>query len=199
MCGSGSRAGDDRPRRRISTRVQGLPEPARGRVRVDPRRAHPGPGEACGSAQRPHAGRRGSSRAARSTCCLAIAAQVAQTIEHAKLYAKRAAAGRRARGAGEDLGGGVGVAVPRGVARGDREDDDGRGRATGAALVLEDGNIAWPEGRPGSTRPACRCDGSAGRSGSSCAIATRRSAAKIARSWRRSHTTPRWRSSTAAR
>ena len=23
-------------------------------------------------------------------------------------------------------------------------------RATGAALVLEDGNIAWPEGRPGA-------------------------------------------------
>ena len=37
----------------------------------------------------------------------------------------RAAARRRARGARAHLGGGLGVALPRGVARGDREDDDG--------------------------------------------------------------------------
>ena len=40
--------------------------------------------------------------------------------------------------------------------RGDREDDDGRAPATGAALVLEDGAIAQPEGRPTSTRSSSR-------------------------------------------
>ena len=38
-----------------------------------------------------------------------------------------AAAGRGAGGARADLGGGLGVALPRGVAGGDRQDDDGRG------------------------------------------------------------------------
>ena len=45
--------------------------------------------------------------------------------------------------------------------------------ATGAALVLEDGKIAWPEGRAGATPCACRCAGSGGRSASSSATATR--------------------------
>jgi GAF domain-containing protein len=58
---------------------------------------------------------------------VAIAAQVAQTIEHAQLYAqaqRRVASSRRwPRSRGR-----LGVALPRGVARGDREDDDGGGR-----------------------------------------------------------------------
>ena len=70
---------------------------------------------------------------------VAIAAQVAQTIEHAKLYARRAAARRRARGARADLGGRLGVALPRGVARGDREDDDG--------VAARDGRGARARGR----------------------------------------------------
>ena len=41
---------------------------------------------------------------------------------------RRAAARPRARGAREDLRGRLGVALPRGVARGDREDDDDGGR-----------------------------------------------------------------------
>ena len=57
----------------------------------------------------------------------------------------------RARGAGAYLRGGLRVPLPRGVARGDREDDDGVARMRpGAALVLEDGKIAWPEGRAGA-------------------------------------------------
>ena len=40
-----------------------------------------------------------------------------------------AAARARARGARADLGGRLGLALPRGVARGDRQDDDGRARA----------------------------------------------------------------------
>ena len=56
---------------------------------------------------------------------LAIATQVAQSIEHAQLYAQAQRRVARARVARADLGGGVGVALPRGVARGDREDDDG--------------------------------------------------------------------------
>ena len=54
---------------------------------------------------------------------LAIAAQVAQTIEHAKLYRGGAAPRGRARGAGPHLRGGLGVALPRGIPGGDRQDD----------------------------------------------------------------------------
>ncbi len=51
-----------------------------------------------------------------------------------------AAAGRRARGARADLRGRLRVALPRGVARGDRQDDDGRGAG--------DGRGARARGRP---------------------------------------------------
>ena len=48
--------------------------------------------------------------------------------------------------------------------------------ATGAALVLEDGKIAWPGGRAGRLQRAARlCAGSGARSASSSATATRRS------------------------
>ena len=72
---------------------------------------------------------RASTREAEIDLLVAIASQVAQTIEHAKLYADAQRRVARARGARADLGGGLGVALPRGVARGDREDDDGGGRA----------------------------------------------------------------------
>ena len=144
-----ARAGDDPgagPSRRA---LQELHEPARGRVRVDPRRPDPDAGRLEGAlnirTREPRA-----FTADEIELLLAIAAQVAQSIEHAKLYDAGAAAGARARGAGADLRGGLRVALPRGVARGDRQDDDGRAvHATGAALVLEDGKIAWPEGRAG--------------------------------------------------
>ena len=112
-----------------------------------------------------------------------------------------AAAGRRARGAREDLGGGLRVALPRGVARGDRQDDDGRAvDATGAALVLEDGAIAWPEGRAGAhaVRMPLRWKRPR-RSASSCRPRHAVHATTTARCSPRSRTTRRSRSSTAAR
>ena len=106
--------------------VQGVSEPARGPVRVDPRGADPGRD----ARRRSTSATRGSharSPAPRSGSP-SIASQVGQSIEHAKLYAQ---ARRRveARGLRADLRGGLGVAVPRGVARGDREDDGRVARA----------------------------------------------------------------------
>ena len=80
---------------------------------------------------------------------LAIAAQVAQTIEHAKLYREA----RRRVGELEALAR-ISEAVSESLYLEEsleaivKTTMDAVG-ATGAALVLEDGNIAWPEGRPG--------------------------------------------------
>jgi two-component sensor histidine kinase len=80
---------------------------------------------------------------------LAIAAQVAQTIEHAKLYAE---AQRRVREL-EALAR-ISEAVSESLYLEEsleavvKTTMEAVG-ATGAALVLEDGRIAWPEGRPG--------------------------------------------------
>ena len=57
---TGAAAADRAPvmiavRRAPRPALQGVPEPARGRLRVDPRRADPGPGEARRRAQRSHA------------------------------------------------------------------------------------------------------------------------------------------------
>src|SRR5438067_10405402 len=80
---------------------------------------------------------------------VAIAAQVAQTIEHAQLYAQA----QRRVGELEALAK-ISEAVSESlyleesleaIVKTTREAVD----ATGAALVLEDGNVAWPEGRPG--------------------------------------------------
>ena len=83
----------------------------------------------------------------------AIADQVAQSIVHAQLYSRRTAQGRRARSARADLRGGLRVALPRGVARGDRQDDDGRregdgggARARGRADRLAGGACGRPRG-----------------------------------------------------
>ena len=106
--------------------LQALPEPARGRVRVDPRRADPRPRRAArGRAQRAHPRaarvRRGRDRAADRD------RRPGGAVDRARAALRAGAAPRRrARGARADLGGGLGVALPRGVARGDREDDDGR-------------------------------------------------------------------------
>jgi len=81
---------------------------------------------------------------------VAIAAQVAQTIEHAKLYAQA----QRRVGELEALAK-ISEAVSESlyleesleaIVKTTMEAVD----ATGAALVLEDGNIAWPEGRAGA-------------------------------------------------
>ena len=80
---------------------------------------------------------------------VAIAAQVAQTIEHAKLYADA-----QARVAELEALAKISEAVSDSLYLEEsleaivKTTMDAVG-ATGAALVLEDGNIAWPEGRAG--------------------------------------------------
>ena len=54
---------------------------------------------------------------------MTIAGQVAQSIEHAKLYAQAQRRVHELEALAQDLGGRLGVAVPGGVARGDRADD----------------------------------------------------------------------------
>src|SRR5437763_8528140 len=80
----------------------------------------------------------------------AIAGQVAQTIEHAKLYAEAQrrvteleALARISEAVSESL---YLEESLEAIVKTTMEALD----ATGAALVLEDGNIAWPEGRPGA-------------------------------------------------
>jgi two-component system, sensor histidine kinase PdtaS len=80
---------------------------------------------------------------------VAIAAQVAQTIEHAKLYAQAQrrvaeleALAKISEAVSESLYLEESVEA---IVKTTMEAVD----ATGAALVLEDGNIAWPEGRAG--------------------------------------------------
>jgi len=80
---------------------------------------------------------------------VAIAAQVAQTIEHAKLYSDA-----QARVAELEALAKISEAVSESLYLEEsleaivKTTMEAVG-ATGAALVLEDGNIAWPEGRPG--------------------------------------------------
>jgi two-component system, sensor histidine kinase PdtaS len=81
---------------------------------------------------------------------VAIAAQVAQTIEHAQLYAEAQrrvseleALARISEAVSESL---YLEESLEAIVKTTMEAVD----ATGAALVLEDGNIAWPEGRPGA-------------------------------------------------
>ncbi len=87
---------------------------------------------------------------ARSTCCVAIAAQVAQSIEHAKLYADAQRRVAELEALAE-----ISEAVSESLYLEEsleaivKTTMDAVG-ATGAALVLDDGNIAWPEGRAGA-------------------------------------------------
>src|SRR5213596_3504017 len=81
---------------------------------------------------------------------VAIAAQVAQTIEHAQLYADA----QRRVGELEALAR-ISEAVSESLYLEESLEAIVNATmeavgATGAALVLEDGNIAWPEGRPGT-------------------------------------------------
>jgi two-component sensor histidine kinase/putative methionine-R-sulfoxide reductase with GAF domain len=86
---------------------------------------------------------------AESDLLLAIAAQVAQTIEHAKLYAEAQrrvgeleALARISEAVSESL------YLEESLERIVEATVDALG-ATGAALVLEDGDVVWPEGRAG--------------------------------------------------
>src|SRR5918999_1091135 len=81
---------------------------------------------------------------------VAIASQVAQTIEHAKLYAdaqrrvhELEALARISEAVSESL-------YLEESLQAIVETTIAAANATGAALVLEDGEIAWPEGRPGA-------------------------------------------------
>ena len=67
--------------------LQALPEPARGRVRVDSRGADPGAARSWRGRSTSARARRASTREAEIDLLVAIASQVAQSIEHARLYA----------------------------------------------------------------------------------------------------------------
>ena len=145
------RAGDDRVPGAPRPALQELPEPARGSVRVDPRGADPDARrDARRRAQRPHAASRVRSSRTRSSCCSRSRAQVAQSIEHAKLYAE---AQRRVHEL-EAL-----ARISEAVSNSLYLEESLEAivsttmdalAATGAALVLDDGRIAWPEGVAGA-------------------------------------------------
>ena len=137
----------------LDPRFKPFPNLPRGGVRVDPRRADPGAREARGRAQRPHA-RAARVLAGEIDLLLAIAAQVAQSIEHAKLYAQAQrrveeleALARISEAVSESL------YLEESLEAIVKTTMDAVS-ATGAALVLEDGKIAWPEGRAGEARGA---------------------------------------------
>src|SRR4029453_5592908 len=80
---------------------------------------------------------------------VAIAAQVAQTIEHAKLYADAQARVSELEALAKiSEGVWVSLYLEESLEAIVKTTMDAVG-ATGAALVLEDGNIAWPEWRAG--------------------------------------------------
>ena len=126
----GAAAGDAAGGRAPRSALQGVPEPAGGPLPVDPRRADPRARHARGRAQRPH------DRAARVHAGgdrpAARDRGAGGAVDPARAAVRRgAAARRRAGGARAHLGGGVGLALPRGVARRDRAHDDGRARRDG--------------------------------------------------------------------
>ena len=145
----------------LDPRFKEFPNLPEERVRVDPRRADPRPREARGRAQRPHARAARVHARPRSSCSSRSPSQVAQSIEHAKLYAQAQRRVARAGGARADLRGRLGVALPRGVARGDRQDDDGRRRARPARRSCSrTARSPGPRVARASTRSGCRCAGS---------------------------------------
>ena len=197
----GGRAPSRRDRRRSRPRpaLEGVPEPAGVGVRVDPRRPDPRARAAGGRAQRPHP--RAARVPPRRDRAAAGDREPGRPVDRPRAALRRgAAAGRRARGARPHLRGRLRVPLPRGVARGDRQDDDGRGardRRGARARGRRDRLAGGPRRR--ATPSARRCAGSGARSASSWPTATRRSPTRSGRCSRRSPTTPPSRSSTAAR
>ena len=127
---------------------------------------------------------------------LAIAAQVAQSIEHAKLYSEAQrrvheleALARISEAVSDSL------YLEESLEAIVKTTMDAL-HATGAALVLDDGRIAWPEGVRRPMRSASRCAGADVRSASWSPIASGRSPISIASCSPRSRRTPRSRSST---
>ena len=130
---------------------------------------------------------------------LAIAAQVAQSIEHAKLYeeAQRRvheleALARISEAVSESL------YLEESLEAIVKTTMDALA-ATGAALVLEDGSIAWPEGRADAHAIRQPLVGEAARSASSSLTAPRPSPSTTGSCSLRSPNRPRWLSSMDAR
>ena len=180
--------------------LQVVPEPARGRVRVDPGRADRRARRAArGSAERQRTLRPRTFTDEEIDLLVAIATQVAQSIEHAQLYSQ---AQRRVHEL-ESLAR-ISEAVSESLYLEESleaivKTTMATVRATGAALVLEDGNIAWPEGRAGAYAVRLPLRWKRRQIGSSSATATRRSRTRNRRCSRRSRRTRRSRSSTGAR
>ncbi len=147
--GGRAEAGDDPVGRASRPALQGIPEPPRGRVRVDPRRPDPRTPGPRGRAQRQDAR---PARVHRRRDRAAHLDRVAgRPVDRAREALRPGAPpGPRARGAGAHLGGGVRVALPRGVARGDRADDGRvapRHRRRGRARGRPDRLAGGPGGR----------------------------------------------------
>ena len=139
----------------------------------------------------PHA----SSRNARSTSYRQLPPRVAQTIEHAKLYADaqaRVAELEALARISEAVSESLYLEAFEAIVKTTMEATS----ATGAALVLEDGGMAGPKAVRAHTPFDSRCAGSGGRSASSSATATRCSRTRSGRCSSRSPTTRRWRWST---
>ena len=183
----------------LDPRFKPFPNLPEDRVPVDPRGADPRAREARGRAERPH-DRAARVHAGEIDLLLAIAAQVAQSIQHARIYA---AAQRR-------------VDELEALAR--------ISEAVSDSLYLEESLAAIVQARrwtrsaprarrscsttarspgrrvaPARTPSGCRCAGAAGRSASSSATATRRSPTTTGSCSCRSPTTRPSRSSTGAR
>jgi hypothetical protein len=177
--------------------LQGVPEPARGQyesILAVPILA----ARARRRAERAHPMSRASSRR-EIELLLAIAAQVAQTIEHAKLYARpqrRVVELEAWRGSPEAVSESLYLeeSLEGSSRHGRRARRDRRGaRARGRRDRLAGGPRGRARGAPAAALEA------AARSASSSATATRRSPTTTARCSRRSRTTRRSRSSTGAR
>ena len=130
---------------------------------------------------------------------VAIVDQVAQTIQHAQLYAQAQSRVAELEGLAK-----ISEAVSESLYLEEsleaivKTTMEAVG-ATGAALVLEDETSPGPRDGRERTTFACRCAGSGVRSASSSATATHRSATRSARCSRQSRITPRSHWSTGGR
>ena len=140
-------AGDARVAGAPRPALQELPEPARGRVRVDPRRADPDPRRhARGRAERPHPRAARVRRATRSSCCSRSRRRSRSRSSTRSSTRRRSGActsSRRSRGSPRPSPNSL--YLEESLEAIVKTTMDALS-ATGAALVLDDGRIAWPEG-----------------------------------------------------
>ena len=191
-------AGDDPGAGASRPAFQAVPEPSGGRVRVDPCCPDSRAREARGSPERWHAGASGvhgrRDRVPRRDRIAGRADDRARTALRGGAAPRGGAGGPRAH-----LGGGVRVALPRGVAGGDRQTTMESLHAPGPHSSSRTARSHGPRDARVRTRCDFRCAGSGARSASWSATATRRSRTTTGLCSRRSRTTRRWRSSTGAR